>query len=116
MIETNIEPEQSAYLSIDCFAIEHNLETLRKKTKSGIMAVVKNNGYGLSLLEYAGLLADLGVECFATGSPEEALALREGGLAAPVLLLTPQLCIQTIEERYAKAWRSPWAAMPRRKQ
>ncbi len=98
MNKTNIEPELSAYLSIDCFAIEHNLDTLRKKTKSRIMAVVKNNGYGLSLLEYAGLLGELGVDCFAAGSCEEAVALRDGGITAPLLLLTPQLSIQTVRE------------------
>lgn len=102
MIETSIEPELSAYLSIDCYAIEHNLETLRKKTKSRIMAVVKNNGYGLSLLEYARLLAELGVDCFAAGSPEEAAALRDVGISAPLLLLTPQLSTQTVRKLIAR--------------
>lgn len=102
MMEPHTDPELSAYLSIDCFAIEHNLETLRKKTKSRIMAVVKNNGYGLSLLEYARLLAELGVDCFAAGSPEEAVALRDGGIAAPLLLLTPQLSTQIVRELIAR--------------
>lgn len=88
----------AACLSIDCFAIESNLDALRRKIKSRIMAVVKSNGYGLSLVEYARLLAGLGIEDFAVGSCEEALALRDAGIAAPVLLLTPQVSAEAVGE------------------
>lgn len=80
----------NCFLYVDCNAIGCNLETLRKKTKSKIMAVVKNNGYGLSLIEYARLLTGFGIGNLAAGSFEEAMALKKSGIGATVLLLTPQ--------------------------
>jgi alanine racemase len=54
------------------------------------MAVLKNDGYGLTLPEYAQLLETMGVDAFAVGSAEEALLLRREGFTADLLLLTPQ--------------------------
>lgn len=77
-------------LCVDCAAIRSNLDALRQKTKSRIVAVVKNDGYGLALVEYARLLTTLGVGHLAAGSCEEALALTDAGIGASILLLTPQ--------------------------
>lgn len=87
-----------SFLSVDCGAIARNLDALRGRTKSLLMAVVKHDGYGLTLTEYARLLVELGVEELAAGSCEEALALRRGGIAAPVLLLTPQVSDEAAAE------------------
>jgi alanine racemase len=94
------EPDEAAdcRLRVDCQAIRRNLDALRRKTKSRIMAVVKNDGYGLSLLEYASLLAGFGIEDFAVGNCREALALRDAGIGAAVLLLTPQVSIPALRE------------------
>ncbi len=53
-----------------------------------VMAVVKNNGYGLGLREVARVLeADDRVAGFGVVKVKEALALREAGIRKPVLLL-----------------------------
>lgn len=88
---TKAEILSNCYLEIDCDAIERNLRTLREKTRSRVMAVVKNNGYGLGLIPYARLLAQLGVTELAVGSYDEAMRLRREGVDLPLLLLTPQI-------------------------
>jgi alanine racemase len=53
-----------------------------------IFAVVKNNAYGLGLAQTARFLeSEEAIAGFATVKPEEALALREAGIAKPVLLM-----------------------------
>lgn len=91
-------PVSNCWLEIDCRAVKANLDALRSKTKSRLMAVVKHNGYGLSLLEYARLLTDLGVCELAAGTYEEAVALRDGGIDASILLLTPQASSANVVE------------------
>ncbi len=91
-------PQSNCWLEIDCRAVAANLDTLRNKTKSRFMAVVKHNGYGLSLLEYARLLTSLGVRELAAGTYEEAVALRDGGIDASILLLTPQASSANVAE------------------
>lgn len=98
--ETSQSPD--CYLQIDCDAIGRNLEALKGRTNASIIAVVKNDGYGLSLVEYSRLLTDLGIEALAVGSCDEALELRRNGIDKPVLLLTPQLSVESAGELLRK--------------
>jgi alanine racemase len=95
----NDAPDHAQYgccMQINCDAIRANLAVLRHLASSRIMAVLKNDGYGLSLLGYARLLSQLGVTTFAVGTFEEALKLREDGIEGDVLLLTPQMALPVL--------------------
>ena len=67
-------------------ALRHNLELVRRRAPGArIMAVVKANGYGHGIGWVARTLA--GVDAFAVASIEEAIQLRESGIAPPIVLL-----------------------------
>lgn len=71
---------------IDAQALRHNLNRVRQTApQSKIMAVVKANGYGHGLARVARILLE--AHAFAVVSFDEALALRNAGVAHPVCLL-----------------------------
>ena len=71
---------------VDTAALRHNLGRMRATAPGArVMAVIKANGYGHGLVPVARALA--GTDGFAVARLEEGLALREAGLANPVLLL-----------------------------
>lgn len=73
-------------VSLDLSALRHNLQRLREAAPaSRVMAAIKANGYGHGLERVARTLGDadaLGVACV-----EEAVSLREVGIATPITLL-----------------------------
>src|SRR5262249_52984556 len=52
-----------------------------------MLAVVKANAYGLGLLAVSRVAADEGAAYLGVSSVEEGLAIREGGLLVPILIL-----------------------------
>ncbi len=66
-----------------------NIETIKAMTSSVIIAVLKGNGYGLGLSEYARLLSEHGIDFFAVSDLSEALALKDCGVQGKILLFTP---------------------------
>ena len=78
------------WLEIDAAALAHNARTLSRLTGKPILAVAKNNAYGLGL-EVAGPLLDALPEVWglAVVRPGEALSLRAAGVRKPVLLMGP---------------------------
>lgn len=78
-----------ADLSIDLGALAHNYRQLRNLCAPQVkmLAVIKADAYGHGLLPAGRTLAGAGVDCLGVGSLEEGLALRQGGLDLPVLLL-----------------------------
>lgn len=69
-----------------------NIETIQGLAKAHdtqIIAVLKGNGYGLGLCQFANLLIDNGVTMLAVSEQCEAVQLREGGIAADIILLSP---------------------------
>lgn len=84
---TPMEPWTQAQLVIDETALASNWTACAQRTDSRIMAVVKANGYGLGLLEYAQVLVRLGADALAVHHPGEALMLRQSGVTLPILLL-----------------------------
>jgi alanine racemase len=75
-----------ARASINTAALKHNLKQARQfHPESRIMAVVKANGYGHGMVAVANALAD--ADGFGVASLEEAMALRDAGIARPVTAL-----------------------------
>jgi len=70
--------------------IVHNLEALRKHcVNSEVIGVVKGNAYGIGLVPMAKLLVENGVKTLAVSRLDEAEKLRENGITADILLLSP---------------------------
>jgi len=70
--------------------LAHNLDILcahANKTPDQIIAVVKDNGYGIGAFPMASLLANHGVNHFAVAAFDEALFLRDKGIEGTILLL-----------------------------
>ncbi len=80
----------------------HNIQAIcRRAGTAQVIGVLKGQGYGLGLLEFASLLQENGVVFFAVSELEEAIALREAGFDNDILLLTAttleeelRLCIE----------------------
>ena len=79
------------WLEIDSAALAHNVSTVSRLAGGrAIVAVVKNNAYGLGLATAGPLLEKLdGVWGFAVVRADEAHALRSAGVRKPVLLMGP---------------------------
>ncbi len=70
---------------LDAQALLHNFHQVRRHASgSGVMAVVKANGYGHGLAWVATTLKD--ADAFAVASAEEGAALRAAGVKQPVVL------------------------------
>lgn len=90
---------RSTRAEISELAIRGNVRRFaRGLTKgSSLMAVVKADGYGHGLAAVASLALEEGAERLGVAIPEEAFALREAGVTAPVLILgyTPPSAVET---------------------
>jgi len=87
-------------LVVETQKIRDNLKIVReivnKETK--LIAVIKGNGYGLGLVEYAQFLADNGIETFAVATVEEAIKLRENGINQDILMMSSTAVKEDIEK------------------
>lgn len=75
---------------VDLDAIEYNIEMMKKNIKegTGIMAVIKTDGYGHGGLQVARLFSEKEyIWGYAVATLDEALVLRKGGIKKPVLVL-----------------------------
>ncbi|MEQ9400394.1 MAG: alanine racemase [Longimicrobiales bacterium] len=77
------------WVEVDPAALRHNVEVVARLAGGRpILAVIKNNAYGLGLREVAGVLEPLpAVAGFAVVKAEAALALRAAGVRKPVVLM-----------------------------
>lgn len=83
------EDRFDAWIEVDADALAHNVGVVSRLTSGRpILAVVKNNAYGLGLGVAAELLAAHdAIAGFAVVKSEDAIALRESGVDRPVLLM-----------------------------
>ena len=80
-------------LVVETEKLRHNLKILREivtknNNQTKLIAVIKGNGYGLGLVEYAQFLVDNGVDFFAVATVEEAVKLRQGGIKEDILMMS----------------------------
>jgi len=82
---------------VDLAAVRHNLGVASAcAPDSRILAVIKANAYGHGAVEVARALADR-VDAFAVARVDEAMELRESGIASPLLLLEGPLDDEDID-------------------
>jgi alanine racemase len=74
-----------AEVVVDLDAIAANTALLRERVDRPLMAVVKADGYGHGLLPASRAVLAGGADCLGVAVLEEALALRAGGITAPIL-------------------------------
>ena len=84
-----IERYRPTWAEIDLGAVRYNLSCIRGLVKKnvGVLAVVKANAYGHGICEVGRVLEDVGVNYLGVATVDEALALRESGIAGSILVL-----------------------------
>ena len=79
-----------AVAEVDLSAIAHNLKLIKDKTNVQVLAVVKADAYGHGLIPVAKAAVTAGADWLGTALLEEGIALRAGGVKAPLICwLTP---------------------------
>src|SRR5437868_14587932 len=76
---------QGAMLTVDLAAVAANTRLFASRTKAEVMAVVKADGFGHGCVPAARTALENGATWLGVTSIAEGLALREAGLAAPML-------------------------------
>ena len=81
------DPSRPAWIEVDFAALAHNLSEIRKRVSPAkVMAVVKANAYGHGLVPVARFYEQSSVDMLGVALLEEALFLRENGIACPILV------------------------------
>lgn len=75
--------------------IKKNLATIHQMTDKRIIAVLKENGYGMGLWNEYMILRQCGIDYFAVTNEAEAKTLRKFGWEGNILLLTPVLSLKS---------------------
>jgi alanine racemase len=70
---------------VDLSAIKHNVELLKELSGTNLLAVVKADAYGHGLVPVAKAALSAGATYLGVALLEEAIALREAGITAPIL-------------------------------
>ncbi len=83
------EGRKRTWAEINLSALKHNYHALRGllPEKCKFLGVVKANAYGHGAVPVARTLEELGADYLAVACLEEAVALREGGIKLPILIL-----------------------------
>jgi alanine racemase len=82
-------PQRAAWTEIDLGKLRRNLQIIRRDLLPGVrlLIVVKDEAYGHGALDVARIAIEEGACGFALSMLEEAMALRDAGITAPLLLL-----------------------------
>src|SRR3990167_7941332 len=75
------------WIEVDRRAIRHNVNVFRSLIPKGtkLMAVVKSNAYGHSLIDFSKEMERIGADFLGVDSIAEAVALRHGGIHSTIL-------------------------------
>lgn len=88
-INTNSCFDINATLVIKQDAIVNNVKCISESTGAKVIAVVKENGYGLGVANLYNIIKDQDIFMYAVTATCEALALRKEGCETDILMLTP---------------------------
>ncbi len=82
-------PLRPAWTEIDLGRLRRNLQLIRRDLPASVklMAVVKDEAYGHGALDVVRIALEEGATCFGLSTLEEAMALRDAGITAPLILL-----------------------------
>ena len=77
-----------AWIEIDLAALRYNVGLLHERVGADVevMAVIKSDGFGCGAAVIAAAVLDGGAESLAVGNPDDARAVRDAGIDAPMLL------------------------------
>lgn len=82
--------------------IRHNAQLIQSMTRSQVIGVVKENGYGIGLQSLLRILIEEGIDFFAVSNTREAFFVRTLGWQGNLLLLSPELsvdnCVRLLEQ------------------
>ncbi len=89
MISAEQKKGLRTWIEVDSAAVRKNYETFRSLVSPAckIMAVVKSNAYGHSLIDFSKTVSELGADWLGVDSVVEGLALRREGITTPILIL-----------------------------
>lgn len=82
----------------------HNIKRIKEfinrnnNKNTEIIAVIKGNGYGLGLVQFAEILVDNGISYFAVASVDEAITLRKNGIKEKILMLSSMADRREVKE------------------
>jgi alanine racemase len=84
-----VKTQRPTWAAISLGALGENYLTLKKHLNPGgqLMAIVKADAYGHGAIECSRALEAIGADWFGVGLVEEGIALREAGIARPILCL-----------------------------
>jgi alanine racemase len=82
-------PLRPAWVEIDLGRLRRNLQLIRRDLPNHVqlMAVLKDEAYGHGALDVVRIALEEGASCLGLSTLEEAMALRDAGITAPMLLL-----------------------------
>ena len=81
------DPSRPAWIEVDFTALAHNLSEIRRRVAPAkVMAVIKANAYGHGFVPVARFYEQSAVDMLGVALLEEALFLRENGIACPILV------------------------------
>jgi alanine racemase len=85
----------STWLEVDLSAIKNNIKQIKEMTHTGVMAIIKANGYGHGVLAVAQAATQAGASWLGVARIEEALNLRAAGIETELMVLgyTPPILI-----------------------
>lgn len=86
----NLVFQKQTRMVIDPHAITNNVKVIRSMiSPARLIAVVKENGYGMGLEREYNILKTCGIDFYAVTNSQEALALRAFGCKEDILLMSP---------------------------
>lgn len=84
-----MQTETHCWVEVNLSAIKQNYRSIRSVLGVPVIAVVKGNAYGHGMAEAGLALQEAGAEMLAVTYGQEALALRNAGVQAEILVMSP---------------------------